>query len=176
MTLLLSDSLLPVAASARPTCWPTGTVPRVTDRKRRLSVHHLSSTTCCRSELRGVDEHSLSFCTWVVDDLVRLFWPTLLMNTCGEDDEPRGPRGRATNRWRWHLSSTTTTDNRRRRSQRPHCWRAAGRWLWWMVMVTDGGHHPRLLSLMPIAKILSPNKLKLGWSDASFYLIFFFLE
>jgi len=48
----------------------TDTVARVTGRKRRRSVHHLSSTTCCRSELRGVDDHSL------------LFWPTLLMNTC----------------------------------------------------------------------------------------------
>jgi len=147
--------------------WLTVTVPHVTGRKRRLSVHHLSSTTCCRSELRGVDDralsfctgsdadHLLSFCTGIVDDHVRLFWPTLLMNMCGEYDEPRGPRGRATDRWRWHLSSTTTTDSRRHRSQRPHCWRVAGRWLWWMVMVTDEGHHQRLLSLMPIAKILS---------------------
>jgi len=46
--------------------------------------------------------------TNVADEQV-LFWPTLLMIPYGEDDEPRGPRGRATDRWRCHLSSTTTT-------------------------------------------------------------------
>jgi len=188
MPLPLTDSLLPVAEPQhvrlvdRPSRhlasltgsvdWLTVKVPRVTDRKRRSSVHHLSSTTCCRSEpellttthCRSVPELSTTACCRSepklsttthcrsVQELLTntccCYEPALLTNTCccywpvltsvvGEDDEPRGPRGRATDRWRWHLSSTTATDNSRRRSQRPHCWRAAGRWLWWMVMTTD---------------------------------------
>jgi len=174
MPLPLTDSLLPVAEPQhvrlvdRPSRylasltgsvdWLTVTVPRVSDRKRRSSVHHLSSTTCCRSELelsttthcRSVPELSTTTCCRSEPKLSTTTHcrsvPELLTNTCccywpvpvvGEDDKPRGPRGRATDRWRWHLSSTTATDNSRRRSQRPHCWRAAGRWLWWMVMTTD---------------------------------------
>jgi len=93
----------------------TDTVARVTDRKRRQSVYHLSTTKYGRSELRGVDDHSLSYCTGAVADRSLLFWTTRLIIPYGEDDEPRGPRGRATDRWRCHLSSTTTTESRRRR-------------------------------------------------------------
>jgi len=162
-------------ASARPTCWPTGTVPRVTDRKRRPSVHHLSSTTHCRSEPALLTNTCCCSEPALLTNTCCCYWP-VFTSVVGEDDEPQGPRGQATDRWRWHLSSTTATDNSRRRSQRPHCWRAAGRWRWWRVRVTAGGHHRRLLSLKPIAEILSLNKFKLGWTDASFYLIFFFSE
>jgi len=71
----------------------------------------LLMNTCCSDQRRWWTRADL---TDVADEHV-LFWPTSLMIPYGEDDEPRGPRGRATDRWRWHLSSTTTTGSRRRR-------------------------------------------------------------
>ena len=55
-------------------------VPRVTDRKVSSERPPLVVDHGCRSELRGVDDHSLSVCTGVNDDYVRLFPPALLMN------------------------------------------------------------------------------------------------
>jgi len=53
-------------ASARPTCWPTGTVPRVTDRKRRLTDRHGTSRHWSEASTERpplVIDHVLSFWT-----------------------------------------------------------------------------------------------------------------
>jgi len=53
-------------ASARPTCWPTGTVPRVTDRKRRLTDRHGRSRHWPEASTERpplVVDHVLSFWT-----------------------------------------------------------------------------------------------------------------
>ena len=58
------------------------------------SVPESTTTACGRSELRGVDDHSLSVWTRVDDGYVRLFPPALLMNKalCCSDQRRCGAR------------------------------------------------------------------------------------
>jgi len=93
-------------------------------RPRAVVLNYAESTkTHCCSELRGVGDHSLLFCTGVDDDYVLLFWPALLINTrcavltsVADKHVPFWPAllinvADDPVRWRWRTAGSTWSSN-----------------------------------------------------------------
>jgi len=109
-------------ASARPTCWPTGTVSRVTDRKRRLTDRHGRSRHWPEASTERpplVVDYVLSFWTaWSRRPLTVVLYrscrrPSAVVLTNVADEHVRWRRRTAGSTWpsNWLLTKTLIVDD-----------------------------------------------------------------
>jgi len=198
MTIPLTDSLLPVAEPQhvrlvdRPSRYHaslTGSVDRAsttcgrrwpvspTERQPFVVDHVLSFWTGV------VDDHSLSFWTGVVDDHVLSFWTgvvdehLLSLRTSVVDEHVMLVQTSVADEHVLLLRTSVVVDDH---ALRYHAVVDDVRWRWPTMMNNDDGGWwwPPTLTIAEAYRYcrLSLNTLKLGWTDAYFYLIFFFSE